>query len=89
MHMGTHVPVESRKGYGSPGAGVKADCDLPSVGIENSSQSSLRVVCPFNHGIISPAPTIHNLWVSYNYNGKAQEVLSNGAEMGQAQPQWI
>lgn len=35
MHMGTHVSVESRKGCGSPRAGVKGDCELPSVGAKN------------------------------------------------------
>lgn len=38
---------------------------------------------------LSPAPTSHNLWMSYNYNGKAWKVLSNSAEMGQAQPRWF
>lgn len=46
------------RGIRSPGAELKVtdDCEPPDLGSGSQTQASVRVLCVFNHGVISPAP---------------------------------
>ena len=35
---------------------VTDDCEPPDLGSGSQTQASVRVICVFNHGVISPAP---------------------------------
>lgn len=47
MYMGVQVPMETRR-IRSPGDGVTRGCDLPDMGAENRSQSSLGAASAVN-----------------------------------------